>query len=108
MRSGRVADNFFGCTGRVVRDRYHAKPKFGRAAVRYAITYVLQNARKNKVQIAEGEWGSYCSARFSKGLVDAPPAEWPVILVCWFYAHARAALRTIRPDIYPGHMQLRA
>ena len=75
--------------------------------MRNAITYVLQNARKHKLDIPDGEWDLYSSARFSKGLVDAPNEEWPVILVCWFYAHARAALRTITPDIYPGHMQLR-
>ncbi|MFT7679604.1 MAG: REP element-mobilizing transposase RayT [Planctomycetota bacterium] len=108
IRIGKAINKLFGRSGRVLRDRYHAKPMYGRAAIRRAITYVLQNARKHQIPIPDGEWDQYSSARFSSGLVDAPAEEWPVVPVCYFYAFARAALRTIRPDIFPGHLQLRA
>ena len=104
IRLSKAINKHFGRSGKVFRDRYHARPMYGRAAIRNAITYVLQNARKHKLDIPKGEWDPYCSARFSKGLVDAPVSEWPVSVADFFHPLARIALRLITPDIYPGHL----
>ncbi|MFT7679365.1 MAG: hypothetical protein ACI8QC_003366, partial [Planctomycetota bacterium] len=57
---------------------------------------------KHQVDIRKGEWDIYCSARFSKRLVDVPIGDWPVVLVNYFYGLAKVALRQAHPDIYPG------
>ena len=108
IRLAKAINKFFHRKGRVFRDRFHARPLFGRKAIWNAIVYVLQNARKHGVEIPDGEWDPYCSARFSKGLVDDPDSTWPVVRLDYFYAWAKVALRMIRPEIFPGSLQLRA
>ncbi|MFT7680489.1 MAG: hypothetical protein ACI8QC_004495 [Planctomycetota bacterium] len=108
IRIGKAINRFFGRKGRVLRDRFHAKPLFTRAAIRHAIIYVLQNARKHGIHIPKGEWDLFSSGRFAGRCVLIPKHEWSVARACYLNNGAWTALRGMRPDVFPGHLQLRA
>ncbi|MGK0220744.1 MAG: hypothetical protein ACI9HE_004256, partial [Planctomycetota bacterium] len=79
-----------------------------RAAIRHAIIYVLQNARKHGIHIPKGEWDLFSSGRFAGRCVLIPKHEWSVARACYLNNGAWTALRGMRPDVFPGHLQLRA
>jgi REP element-mobilizing transposase RayT len=51
VRVARALNRIWGRTGRVVADRYHARVLKSPRAVRNALVYVLQNARKHGAQL---------------------------------------------------------
>jgi REP element-mobilizing transposase RayT len=67
----RVINRATGCSGKLWRDRYHARPLLGARAIRTSLVYVLRNARKH--QLASRPIDIYSSAAWFDGFAGHGP-----------------------------------
>jgi len=105
IRLAKAVNRLFARTGKVFRDRFHARATFGFQAIKHAVRYALQNARKHGLAIPENRWDPFSSGRFNTRhddrVRDVHTSRWPVVLPEPFYPIGHA-LRQIHPGEFPG------
>ena len=103
IRMARAINRVLGRSGKVFRDRFHARPLADQRSVKWAVRYALLNARKHGIPLPRRAWDPYSSARFNKGLSTEPTEAWPVSAEHQDLMHPICfALRLLQPDETPG------
>jgi REP element-mobilizing transposase RayT len=64
IRIARTINRLFNREGKVFADRFHARVVRGWNAIKKALRYVVQNARKHQVAIPAGQWDRYSSGHY--------------------------------------------
>jgi hypothetical protein len=64
IRLARTINRLFNRTGKVFADRFHARVVRGWNAIKKALRYVVQNARKHQVAIPPGQWDRFSSGHY--------------------------------------------
>ena len=64
IRLARAINRVFNRKGKVFVDRFHARVVRGFYAIKKALRYVVQNARKHRVAIPAGKWDRYSSGHY--------------------------------------------
>ncbi|MFT5287089.1 MAG: REP element-mobilizing transposase RayT [Planctomycetota bacterium] len=64
IRIARTINRLFDRKGKVFADRFHARVVRGWNAIKKALRYVVQNARKHQVSIPAGQWDRYSSGHY--------------------------------------------
>ena len=78
IRLAKMINRFHGRKGPVFERRYYAIKMRRYEDVKYAMRYVLQNARRHGIPVPDGEWDMYSSGRFNRHEPNPPEGEWPV------------------------------
>ena len=101
IRLAKAINRLFNRAGKVFRERFHARGLHDFKALKNAVRYALQNARKHGVPIPPNEWDPYSSARYNKCLIKTPQSTWPISFekICILM---HSAYRLVTPEVCPG------
>ena len=100
IRLARAINRLFDRKGKVFADRFHARAVRGFNAIKKALRYVVQNARKHHVPIPAGQWDRYSSGHYrhantsTRQQLPILHAAFPFMIMC--------ATLQLRPSEFPG------
>jgi REP element-mobilizing transposase RayT len=108
VRIARALNRWWGRTGRVFADRFHAHVLRSPTEVRRALHYVLQNARHHRIPVVGADRfssGTWFDGWLGGACGDAPAPERPAWLRAartWLLAHGWRRLGLLDVDAWPG------
>ncbi len=108
VRMARALNRWWSRTGRVLADRYHAHVLRSPREVRNALAYVLENARKHRIEIAgadpcsSGPWFDGWLGGVSGERADVERPSWLRAARSWLLAHGWRRLGPIELVDRPG------
>ena len=100
IRLARAINRLFNRKGKVFADRFHARAVRGMNAVRKALRYVVQNARKHGVPIPAGQWDRYSSGHYRHDH-ETKPEDLPILHGGTSFLLTCATLQLL-PSDFPG------
>ena len=100
IRIARTINRLFNREGKVFADRFHARVIRGWNAIRKALRYVVQNARKHQVSIPSGQWDRYSSGHYRHARTTKTK-DMPILHACGSYLIQCATLQLL-PSEFPG------
>jgi REP element-mobilizing transposase RayT len=108
VRLARALNRVWGRAGRVLADRYHAHVLRSPREVRNALAYVLENARKHRIEMAgpdpcsSAPWFDGWLGGDRVALVDIERPHWLRAARSWLLAHGWRRLGLLEPGARPG------
>ena len=108
VRLARALNRCWGRTGRVLADRYHGHVLRSPREVRNALAYVLENARKHRIEIAgadpcsSGPWFDGWLGGERGGCADIERPTWLRAARSWLLAHGWRRLGLLELGAQPG------
>ena len=100
IRLARAINRIFNRKGKVFADRFHARVVRGFNAIKKALSYVVQNARKHQVAIPAGKWDRYSSGHYRR-TYSIDPKDLPFLRASGSFLMMCATLQLLSSE-FPG------
>ncbi|MFT7665368.1 MAG: REP element-mobilizing transposase RayT [Planctomycetota bacterium] len=100
IRLARTINRLFDRKSKVFADRFHARMVRGFNAIKKALRYVVQNARKHQLAIPAGKWDRYSSGHY-RNSPTTQRDDLPMLKACGSFLIMCATMQLL-PSEFPG------